>query len=442
MPNQKQIEFVFNKIGYTPTPEQWKIHLCDSRTRLVAGGERAGKSFLSANDMLARFYEGKLFWLVAQDYERTRAEFDYICEGLDRLGFRYKASKQVNPGRIDVEGGYVFETKSALDPRKLAMRPPDGVLICEASQVDYETYLRLRYRVAEKRGWLLLSGTFESSLGWYPELYLRGQAPNEELVSFSLPTWTNLAIFPGGRDDPEIKALEEMSSEEWFMERFGGQPCPPKGIVFNEFRNNIHVGTGDAYEFDPLGIVHLWVDPGFASAYAVEVAQIKGEHVYIIDEIFERGKTTSDIIKICKQRPWWDRVLDGAIDVAARQHQAMPAVSEVWVQEAGVPLRSQRVEIRDGIERVKNMLIVNPLDGLPRLHINSRCQGLISEMGGCPNPIDGQSRVYTWKLDRDGNLMSDLPEDKNNHACKALAYGLIDSLGYSTVQRRAKVKFF
>ena len=444
MPNWEQKQLIFNKLDYHPTSTQEPIHRSDARIRLVAGGERSGKSFSSAAEYLSRFWETPLLWLVAADYSRTYAEYHYICEGFDKLGISYDATKQIDPGEINVAGGFRVVTKSSKDPRRLAVEAPDAVLGCEASQLDYETYLRIRGRLAEKRGWMLLSGTFESSLGWYPELYKRWQAPNDdEAVSFSLPTWSNLVIFPGGRQDAEILALERSCSAEWFMERYGGEPCPPKGLVFTEFKNNIHTGIGKDYDFDPAQLVHLAVDPGFATAYTVLATQKRGEHLYVVDEVYEKGLITSDIIKICKQKPWWNKVIGGAVDISARQHQAQPAVTEVWQKESGVYLRSQKIQIRDGIEAVKRFLGVNPLTNSPLLHINVKCKGLISEMGGCPNPINGQTQVYRWKQDKEGNVIGEDPDDRFNHSSKALAYGIIDLFGYSAVaQRRPKVRFF
>jgi len=450
-PQPAQIDYTLQKIGVDLTPEQHTVIYLPNREILVAGGERAGKSFVSAVFVMTRLPFGKLFWLIAQDYARTEQEFLYIQEFLDKLGWSYVASKRTDPGQIEIAGGFLIETKSAADPRRLAAKAPDGVLICEASQVDYETYLRARGRVAEKRGWVMMSGTFESSLGWYPEMFTRGQAQGTEdsLVSVSLPTWSNIKVYPGGRQDSEILRLEEMSSPEWFAERYGGVPSPPKGRVFQDFSMKIHTGIGDAYEFDPDLDVFLCIDPGFATAYSVEVAQIRGDEVYIVDEIFERGFVTQDIMRMAAQKLWWGKVVGGAVDIAARQHQALPAVAEIWVQGIenegikGVHLNSQRLEIRDGIERVKSFLIVNPKTLRTRLHINAeRCHGLISEFGGVPNPITGQTAVYSWKKDREGNIVGEVPEDKNNHATKALSYWLVDRFGHTESAGSGDIKFF
>jgi len=410
----------------------------------VAGGERAGKSDTGAKKLLTRLTEGKLFWLVAADYGRTRAEYDYICDGLDKLHFPYTATRQVDPGEIITLDNIRIITKSAKDPRRLAMEAPNGILACEASQLTYEDFLRLRGRVAEKRGWLHLSGTFESSLGWYPEHFLRWQLPNaDDARSYSLPSWTNTEIYPGGRSDPEILALEAACSPDWFLERYGGIPTPPKGRVFSEFQLTLHTGVGKEFEFDPSLDVYIFVDPGFASAYAILATQKRGEHLYIVDEIYEKGFVTSDMIAITKQKPWFNKIVGGAIDIAALQHQAQPAVAEVWQKEARVHLRSQKVKIQDGIEATKRLLVINPITNSPLLHINVKCKGLISEMGGCASPLDGQTKVYTWRMDREGNVVGDVPDDKNNHACKALAYGIVDLFGYSSARsHQPKIRFF
>ncbi|XUX01218.1 MAG: hypothetical protein TUN42_04310 [Dehalogenimonas sp.] len=449
MPSKPYLDTLFQSIGYTPSPEQWAVHLSSARIRVVAGGERGGKSYSGANDLTGRIdWTGlgiggeRLYWLVAADYERTKPEFDYLCQNFDKLGVPFEASKRVDPGEIIVADGAIrIVTKSARDPRKLASEAPDGILGCESSQLTYEDFLRLRGRLAQKRAWLLMTGTFESSLGWYPEMYNRGQAPNEDgIVSFSLPTWSNLATFPGGRNDPEILALERASSYEWFMERYGGVPCPPKGLIFPEFKMSLHVGTGGLFDYDPALPVYLAVDPGYQHAYAVLAVQFRDQTAYVIDEIYERGLVTNEMVTVAKQRPWAGKVAGGAIDVAGTRHQAMAAPSEVWLKEFPVFLASQKVGIEDGIERLKSLFKPDPTTGHPKVFINAKCLGLISELGGCPSPITNQTNVYHYKVDKDNNVIG--IEDKYNDAVKALIYLLVDRLGYTGRKKRAGIKFF
>ena len=117
--------YLYSRVDFKPTPAQSVILASPYRFNLVAGGEQAGKSLIAAKYLLARFLEteGKgLYWLVAADYERTRAEFTYLAEDFEKLGVLKEISKRVDPGHITLVDGTVIETKSAKDPRTLAMR--------------------------------------------------------------------------------------------------------------------------------------------------------------------------------------------------------------------------------------------------------------------------------------------------------------------------------
>lgn len=434
------VDYIYDKVGFAPTEAQTPILDSKKRFILVAGGEQAGKSMIASKFLLARFLQindAGLYWLVAADYERTRAEFEYLVDDFSRLGVLAEASKRVDPGKIVLADGTRIETKSAKDPRTLAMRAPDGIIGCEASQLDLETFYRMRGRCAPKRGWLFLSGTFEGSLGWYPQMHTAWSIPTEDEESFSLPSYTNVHLYPEGINDPEIQRLKRDASDDFFLERIQGIPSPPQGLVFPEFRPNLHVGD---VTWDVGTPIHIWMDPGYAGAYAVVVVQIQDDVIHVIDEVYERGLVTGEMIQICQQRPWWKDVQYGVIDVAGYQHQAMAAPAEIWMKRTGLYMSSQKVMINDGTERLKSFLKPDPVSGRPKIIIDSSCTGLLSEFGAAPNPFDGQTRAYRWKTDRDGNIVGNTPEDKNNHGVKALIYGIVDNYGYAYVQGHDAIK--
>ena len=432
--------YLYSRVDFTPTPAQEIILASPYRFNLVAGGEQAGKSMIAAKYLLARFLETEgrgLYWLVAADYERTRAEFTYLAEDFAKLGVLKEVSKRVDPGHITLVDGTLIETKSAKDPRTLAMRAPDGIIGCEASQLDMERFFRLRGRCAPRRAWRVLGGTFEGSLGWYPQMYTAWASGAEpEARAFSLPSYTNTHLYPGGSIDPEILKLKEASSDDFFMERIEGKPSPPRGLVFPEFRPDMHISE---LEYDPGTPVHLWMDPGYAGAYAVEVVQVRGEQICVIDELYDQGLVTDEIIDIAKSRPWWKNVQFGVIDIAGNQHQAMAAPAEVWLNQTGLYLSSQKIRINDGTERLKGWLKIDAKIHAPRIVFSPTCKGVLSEFGAVASPLAGQPRAYRWKLDRDGNIVGDTPEDKNNHGVKALIYGLIDRFGYGYIEHRGKI---
>jgi hypothetical protein len=60
---------------------------------------------------------------------------------------------------------------------------------------------------------------------------------------------------------------------------------------------------------------------------------------------------------------------------------------------------------------------------------SEKCKGVLSEMGGAVNPFDDQVHVYSWKTDREGNVVGKVPRDSFNHGVKAITYGLVSNYG-------------
>ena len=349
------------------TPAQVPIMETESRFPLIAGGNRSGKSFINALSLVVKLLTkkvGKLYWLIGNDYEGCEGEWGHLVEMLGKVGLIKDVSKRIDPGRILLDGDTEIWTKSARYPQKIATLPVDGILLCEAAQLDYDVFLRARIRVAETHGWVSMGGTFEEEdyAGWYRELYKLGKSHNNlGLVSFSLPTWSNTVKFPGGRTDPEILLQEQGMTPERFNERFGGVPSPKSGRVIKEFSNVAHVGD---YNYDPELPVEIAVDPGYAGAYAIEAIQKWGEQIVVVDELYVQGVVTKDVILILKRdKPWFQHVTNGAIDISARQHQAMEAPIEIWLKETGIFLQSCKVSLEDGIDLLRTQMKVHPISG-------------------------------------------------------------------------------
>ncbi len=428
-------QLVWDTFGYTPTPAALAAHSSDARFILVAGGVRGSKSQSAAYEALPHVLEPHtLGWLVGPDYEQTRPEFNYLLTALTQRGFLDSAWTP-REGAWALKTIYDTEvvTKTADDPVKLASRAPGWIILCEAAQCTYDTYLRCLERLAEKRGWLWMCGTFEGSFGWYPDLFNRWQTDNlEGGRSFSLPTWSNTHLFPLGESDPEIIRLRNTVPRDVYLERYGGVPCPPSNLVLKEFSFARHVNDGIV--FDPSEPVEVWLDPGFSgSRYAVEFIQLIKRYktrkvipdlpdipmtdVWVVDEIYADHATTFDVLNAAKTMPIWRAVRGGVGDVAIQQHAAMPSHYEVWIKSAGIWLRGKHIGVEENVERHRSFL-TDPFTNAPRLFFNPKCKGAFAEYGA-------------WKRKRLGESLYGEPEKTNCDALKAIGYGLIDHFGYA-----------
>jgi hypothetical protein len=431
---RKLRDVIWQAAGYTPTSAQLAYHRDTTRLKLVAGGIRAGKSKSTSMDVAGDIWlQNGLIWIVGPDYEQCKPEWDYLFEPLRRLGLINKYSAPERGGRsFETTWGARVQTKSSDDTRALASYAPHTILMVEAGQQSYETFQKILERGLEHNAKIICSGTFEGALSWYADLFERWQGENpEDGKSFSLPTWSNTFIFPGGRNDPKIAALEAAMPEELFQERCGAVPYKPSGLVFKEFDRAKHVKRVD---FDPKLPIELAIDPA-THTYAILAiqwdAKVKPTPVYVVDEVYTHDMIAQDVIPLVKEKPWFKFVKSGVIDIAGTQRQANKSQVQIWAEETGIALRSNYVFIEDSIDVVKLRL----RGDAPLLAFDFRLRSDKSYAGKA-NGLVAEFGLYKWRDWAEGRNAKRKPIDSNNDALKALGYWLYDRFGPVTERKK------
>jgi len=423
-------------------PEMVAILNDGHKVILIKGGWRSGKSTLATAYLMTRFWEGERYAIVGVDYELCKEEFVYIREWAEKLNIlTYCRERERDQCILELSRGSGLppariETKSAKYPRRIAAVPYDGMILCEAAQMDSEILEIAQGRTAQTDGWIILAGTLELSTDWYANKAEEYEIPDnaDRGVAYSLPSWVNLSAFPGGKDNPKLLARELSLGHDRFMERYGGETIRPHDLVIKEFRPNIHTGRYPVRDGYPI---EVWVDPGYyPSCYAVEFRQIIDDDVYIVDEIFQQRLVTSQICKMVMDKPYFHRIEGGVIDIAGTRHAgaALPAAKE-WLQLTKIKLRAKKIPIEDGIDRLRSFLLPDPIHGKPRLHIDKKCRGIISECGGCKSPYEEEGHG-SWRYKSTGK-----PDEKNCDGLKAVIYGIADEFGLFPKQKGKGVSY-
>src|SRR3989304_1430680 len=173
-PTYEQQRFLLDRLRRRPSTAQDVPLRSRARVKLVGGGERGGKSDYSAMELVTRAPWGRLFWIIAEDYEGTHKEFEYALQWftqLDAVDKRDISMPLRHQWHMRLKTGQVIETKTGSDISKIRSDAPDGILLVEAATVPYGLFLKCFGRLGETRGWLVASGTFEGSSGWGPELF-------------------------------------------------------------------------------------------------------------------------------------------------------------------------------------------------------------------------------------------------------------------------------
>lgn len=444
LPTREQRKLVLDEIGFTPSVVQEPIIYDEHKKILVTGGIRSGKSEISADRLTSQYWLGKLYWLLGLDYEMCRPEFGYLVRNFEKLGMvKHCQFPSRDQCLLEVAPDIIIETKSAKYPEKIAAKAPDGIILCEAGQLTYDIFLRAVERLAEKDGWLFGSGTLELLEGtdWFAEkckeYKIDGNADGG--ASYALPSWANIAIFPGGRDDPKLQHQETVLGKELYLQRFGGEIPRPRALVLPEFRTTLHTGRFPIDHGEPI---QLGIDPGyFPSVYSVLVVQFIGDQIFVVDEIYEQHLTTEQICLILKQKSYYQKITGGAIDIGAKQHHGQKPVYDIWVEQTGLRLDTRRIKpIRDGVNRLRTFFIPNPITVESPIHIDHKCRGLISELGGCSSPVEGKGS-WKMKMDKRGNILSEEPDEKNCDSAKALIYIVVSRFGLGTMPKKRSISY-
>lgn len=467
---------IMDALDYAPWPEQARFHFdidpktgIDRRYKLVTGGEQAGKSLSAAMELMTRLFWGTLFWIVAPDYSQAENEFAYIESWCEKLGILSGIPNKPQKGAWSLRTitGQTVVTKSGKDVATISGKAPDGILFVEAAQAPYEAFLRCYGRTGPKArigSWLCINGTFEKDTGgWFRNLWKAAQVENKwDLKSFAIPSWANLSNYPGGREDPQIVAFEgAFPDKDHFLERFGGAPASPKGLVHKEFDYTIHVKNmhrqdllsqweKEAQAGNPRVIFRddeiylpedtideLWIDPGYQFGYAVLFVSVWMGFAFVYDEIYTTGKNSEEVATMATKHPRFKHVGRLVMDISGHTHAGgNKSAAEAWqevTKRAGNQMRpmSRLVQVADGIERLRISLSPSPDNGLPQIFF------------GAPTPKTcwELAEAYRYKTDRWGEPdIGDLPEDKNNHSVKAIVYGLTINFGPAKREHRNKAR--
>jgi hypothetical protein len=443
-------------LGYTPNEAQSVIireFLAGTRFILICGGERAGKSFTSVAMAMLRMgpeydedgnYTKRTYWIVGPDYAQARAEFGYIFDALMKGGLvdHYSMPEvKTQPWIVRTTYGVTIETRTSSDISKLASFTIHGALMVEAAQQSPEVWLKLRGRVSQTRGWVILSGTLERGLQWYASLLRRWRGDNADGGrSFSLPTWSNTAVYPGGRNDPEIKALERTFPYDLFMERYGAEAHIQHGLVIPEYDPALHVrhlqlARGD--DGAPLP-VNLAVDPA-QHTYAVLFIQKIGPYAHVLDAVYEKNRVAQDVILKVKESPYWeyvDRRNGNVIDIAGTQKHANKSQVEIWQDEVGVSFASKTIPESVSIQTVRFRMGKNNSFGEPLVYFNSSLPDPDPLPDGSAAHFLSEFGLWRWPDRNPNQNVPAKPIDRANDGIKALAYWLVHTYGPVEMRKR------
>jgi len=402
----------WKRIGYTPHAGQIPFHMSEARFKINTAGRRYGKTIAGVREIGPLVHVPNAYiWVVGPTQGLAVKEFRLFQRDLRVMARdgRIKLEKDVlDPvgGRylLKVHGGATIEVRSQEKEDQMVGEGVVGVIMAEAARLKPHIWSELiRPTLTDYHGVAVFSTT-PRGRNWYFELTEAAKETPDWAV-FHNPSWTNPVVYPGGRTDPELLAVELSTPASEFRQEYGAEFVTHSGLVYDEFDPDIHVQSFDLLPDIP---VNGWVDMGFHDPFVCLVSQVDLEGcVYIHDEYYFARKTPSE--HAARLEEWFNRPggVHAKPEILYCDPRSPDGIKDLkifgWEAKAAPALDRFRSRgdnpIIIGVKAVKRLLQVDPLLGRPQLLIHPRCKETIKEFG-----------LYEW--------VNDQPDPKRwNHAC-------------------------
>lgn len=447
---------------------------------------------LEERDWLEERSQRREYWIVGPEYSDAEKEFRVLWNALTRLGVEFDHPGSYNnvlsgEMHISLWGGYFqVHAKSAKYPNTLVGEGVSGIVVSEAAKLKPTVWPKmLRPTLVDFMGWAYFGSTPEGR-NWFYRLWEAGQDPlRPDWRSWRAPSWTNRHLYPVGATDVGVKALRDLMkrriipeklpldlyhpkslltpevyesavgktwtkvgeamgvdpevvaqmldlSEELFNQEVAAQFNEFVGRVFKDFDEEVHVGD---FGYEPDWATYAALDYGFTNPFVWLLIQIDphGEKIRIIDEYYERGKTTREAAEEIQGRGLTPGSLLAFAPDPAEPDRSKELSGLLKLRQLG----GTGGLIQDRLEWIRRKLkpdakiahlSVEHEEWVPQLQIARRCKETIREFNAYRYPA-----TYEEAQAKDREAPEN-PMKKDDHTPEALGRLLISLFGSPWVE--------
>lgn len=417
----------FQKINYTPHPEQFAYHNSTARFRIPCCGRRFGKTQMSAKDLEPKLMQkDKRFWIVGPTYGLGEKEFRVLWSDLIvglNLGKDPRVKKAYSPKQGDMFINFthlntIVEVKSADNTDSLVGDSLDGVIMSEAAKHSPDTFDKyIRAALSDKRGFADFPTTPEG-FNWYYDLWMLGKDKTlPQYESWRFPSWMNTFVYPDGRQDSEIKLLERTMTKEAFDQEISADFSSFVGKIYPEWDINTHVVQ---QVFNPNWPNYVAFDWGYTNPLAAVEFQISPMDTIHIWRVHYKSHTLLEKhVEIMKNREQPE-----GYHINMTFGDAADPEAVAYINQHFAPCSANgkaKDNWRDGINLVRSFLERQIGDDefggpiyLPALFVDPSCLDIIREFNNYRSPESSS-----------GKNVTEMAIKQDDHALDALRYGLV-----------------
>ena len=416
------------EVSYSPGPKQWQFHDSQAKYRLFSGAVRAGKTLAGVHEgiQLSLAYPGNVGLIGRNTYPelmdstvkeffkaiRTYEESMGVSLGDPSWGesegiVGYNASHEKKSYKFS-NGSLVwfrYFKRSGGEPKHIKGIELGWWYMDEGVDVAHGVFLELMARLSMKD--VPLRGFITTNPGprnhWLYKTFMKEKASKTDYDVIFTNIYDNAQNLP----DDLIPSLEEGYDEDWRARYLRGEWKNFAGLVYGKFTRGKH--TLDLSRFHVKGgrdmKVYVGVDFGYPSPSVLEPVLTDGISMYVAPEFYEAETSSDDLIRHALNM---NKIYQGRCLFVAD-----PSGADIIkrMEDAGLDVvKASYRSVSDGIGILRNLFE----KGLIKVHEdNSR---LISDL-----------ESYRYKT-RDGEVVGEMPEKRDDHGPDALRYAVTEIL--------------
>jgi hypothetical protein len=378
---------------------QQEIFDSKARFRVLISGRRFGKTWVCIHEIakFARYSKSKI-WYVCPTYRMAK---DIVWNDLVDKMTKHRWLKKVNHSdlKITLRNGSEISLRGADNENSLRGVGLNFLIMDEFADIKEHAYYEvLRATLSDKNGSALFCGTPRGYGNWSYNLFMKEKEDNQ-WQSFQYTT------LEGGQVSPqEIQQAKQDLDERTFNQEYNASFVNYAGQIYYNFDRKENV----LEKYEPkTAEVHIGMDFNIDPMSAV-IAELKGNRIYIYDEIVIYSSNTDEMVYEIKNR-FKDKHIFIYPDPASKQRKtsAGGTTDLAILKNAGFNLRVRNTHplIRDRINAVNTKL--KNANGVRTLFIANNCKNVLKSI---------ERQIY-----KEGTV---IPDKDNNydHMNDALGY--------------------
>jgi PBSX family phage terminase large subunit len=333
----------------------------DTRFTLNSGGVGSGKTYslvLKALQNIQR-YPGVFGLIGAQTYpllrDTTLREFINIIP--PEIIKTYNKTEQ----HFKFKNGSEIIFRAFDDPNKLKSLNLGFAAVEEMTDISEEIFKMLRTRLRQKgMPGELFGATNPGTFGnWVYKYFIEKPIKNSSII-YSISADNDFLPEDYLEDLREIKVSNPEYYERMVMGKWGAL----EGLIYNlPMAQRISEGIPSINKFHRI-IAGL--DFGFTHPNAFTICGIREDKYYVIEEDYQRGLTSGDIIKMVKEKML-------TYDIECIYYDpARPEIAEDLARD-GIPIKAAIKDVFDGIMHIKSLI------GAERFFVSKECTYTLRE---------------------------------------------------------------